>query len=98
LLREGRRLSGRHLQLVAAPAARNSGRIGYIIARQHLPRAVDRNYVRRILREALRSRRPAVLHYDIVVRLRVRCARAALRDLATETADLLDALVTSNSQ
>ena len=83
--------------MLAAPAATGSGRVGYVIARQYLPRAVDRNYVRRILRETLRSRRPAVLRFDIVVRLRVRCARAALRELAAETAGLIDALVASNT-
>ena len=97
LFREGRRFSGRHLQLIAAPAARNMGAVGYIIARQHLPRAVDRNYLRRILRETLRSRRPAVLRFDIIVRLRARSSRAALRELATETAGLIDALVASKS-
>jgi ribonuclease P protein component len=85
------------MQLVAAPAARNTGVVGYIIAKEHLPRAVDRNYLRRILRETLRSRQPAVLRFDIIVRLRARSTRAALREAATETAGLIDALVASNT-
>jgi ribonuclease P protein component len=57
---------------------------------------VDRNYVRRMLREAVRHRRPAVNQYDIVLRLRTSCARAALPGLAFEAAELLDALVALN--
>lgn len=69
------------------------GRVGYVIGKQQLPRSVDRNYVRRMMREAVRLRRPAVSGYDIVLRLRAHCKRAALPGLAHETAQLLDALI-----
>jgi ribonuclease P protein component len=42
----GRRLDGCYLQLVAAPAAQSIGRIGYVIGRKAMPRAVDRNRLR----------------------------------------------------
>jgi ribonuclease P protein component len=66
-----------------------------VIGKHQLGRAVDRNYVRRRLRETMRRRRQALGRFDIVVRLRVRCARDALPGLALEAAGLLDALVAS---
>jgi len=69
------------------------GRVGYVIGKQQLPRSVDRNYVRRMMREAVRVRRPAVSRYDIVLRLRAPCKRVALSGLALEAAELLDALI-----
>lgn len=69
------------------------GRVGYVIGKQQLPRSVDRNYVRRMMREAVRLRRPAVNRYDIVLRLRASCRRVALPGLAREAAELLDALI-----
>jgi ribonuclease P protein component len=64
-----------------------------VIGKQQLPRSVDRNYVRRMMREAVRLRRPAINRYDIVLRLRAHCKRVALPGLAHEAAELLDALI-----
>jgi ribonuclease P protein component len=98
LFREGRRLEARHVQVLAVPATPGTGRVGYVIGKQQLARAVDRNYVRRILREAVRRRRPDLGRFDIVVRLRARCARNVLPALALEAGGLLDALVTSTAR
>ena len=84
------------MQVLAAPATTGTGRVGYVIGKHQLSRAVDRNYLRRILRETVRRRRPALGRFDVVVRLRVRCARNVLPGLALEAAGLLDALVASN--
>lgn len=86
------------MQVLAAPAAAGTGRVGYVIGKHQLGRAVDRNYVRRILRETVRRRRPALGRFDIIVRLRVRCARNVLPGLALEAAGLLDTLVASTHQ
>jgi len=86
------------VQVLAAPAAGATGRAGYVIGKQQLERAVDRNYLRRTLREIVRRRRPALAGFDIVVRLRTRCARNALPELASEAAALLDTLIASTSR
>ncbi len=91
-------MEAKHVQLLAAPSATGSGRVGYVIGKQQLGRAVDRNYVRRVLRETVRSRRPALGGFDMVLRLRVRCARNALPGLAIEAAALLDALWASTQR
>ncbi len=73
------------------PAQRACGRAGFVIGRRALPRAVDRNRVRRMLREMLRGARPAVLRFDLVLRLK----RSALGDELTRVrAEALRCLAT----
>jgi ribonuclease P protein component len=78
-----------------SPAANSIGCVGYVISKKLLARAVDRNYLRRTLREIIRARRPGLDTVDIVVRLRRGCAPALLRGLAVEAARLLDRLATN---
>ncbi len=93
VFRAGRRTEGRFLQLVAAPAATRPGRTGYVISRKTLPRAVDRNRLRRKLRELVRALRPAVADFDIILRVK-RCANRVEQDAATAEAQrLLSALL-----
>jgi len=92
MFRSGRRFDGPHLQLLVTPAADAVGRVGYVIAKKQLARAVDRNYVRRMVREAVRKRRPGLDEVDIVVRLRRVCAADRLQLLGVEAAELLDRL------
>ena len=72
---------------------RAPGCVGFIIPAKQLRRPVDRNLLRRVLREAVRSRRPDVERFDIILRLSRACARQRLRSLALEAKDLVDALV-----
>lgn len=92
LFRAGRRFEGKRLQLIAAPATGRVGRVGYIIGSKQLKRAIDRNRLRRMLREAIRLRRPGIAAFDVVVRLRRACAPADVKIVAAEAAGLLDAL------
>jgi ribonuclease P protein component len=92
ILRVGRRLEGSRVQLIVAPAALLPGQVGYVIGAKQLPRAVDRNRLRRVLREALRARRAALSGLDIVLRLRRPCAPTEVAAVASEAAMLLDRL------
>jgi ribonuclease P protein component len=80
---------------LAAPAEGAIGRAGYVIGKQQLTRAVDRNRLRRMLREAVRMRRPALDAFDIVLRLRRGCRPAAIPAVGAEAALLLDALTSA---
>ena len=75
---------------------RSHGRVGYVIARKQLGRAVDRNLLRRLLREAVRSKRPGIELFDIIFRLRRGCTRSEIRGLSLEAAALMDVLVRSS--
>lgn len=74
------------------PAELSPGRVGFIIGKKQLASAVDRNYLRRLLREAVRQRRPALDAFDIILRLRIPCSPATLSKLSLEAAELLDSL------
>ena len=50
LFRQGRRIEAEHLQLLAVPAGGPIGQVGYVIGKQQLKLAVDRNRLRRRLR------------------------------------------------
>jgi ribonuclease P protein component len=95
VFRDGRRLGTGRIQLFVAPTQRGGGKVGYVIGRRQLPRAVDRNRLRRMLRETLRRRRGVTRDFDIVVRLLKGCARAELASVAAEAAALLDGLATA---
>ena len=92
VLRHGRRVEGLYLQLIVAKAPASGGRIGYIIGRKVAPRAVDRNRIRRKLREAVRAQAGGVGEHDLVLRV-TRARNKAEQDAAAlEAARLLTEL------
>ena len=80
------------MQLVALPAARLPGRAGLVVPKKVLPLAVDRNRVRRMLRATHVAARPAVLGYDVILRLKRGSSRAEFRAVAADAARLLATL------
>jgi ribonuclease P protein component len=98
LFQAGRRLNGAHLQLLASPAERPVGRVGFVIGKKQLAGAVERNYLRRLLREAVRQRRPALDSFDIVLRLRIPCPPATLPSLLREASELLGTLTEASDR
>ena len=92
MFRTGRRVEGVYLQLVVAPAATPRGRTGYVIARKVLRRAVDRNRIRRKLREVVRAHRAALGAFDVIVRVRRAGSRAEQDAAAQEAQRMLEAL------
>ena len=98
LFRAGRRLDSPRVQLIVAPAADPPGRIGYVIGAKQMPRAVDRNRLRRVLRDAICTRRAVLAGLDIVIRLRRACARSEIEVVASEALALLDRLDRATSR
>ena len=93
VFRSGRRIDGRFLQLVAAPAATAPGRVGYVIGGKAIPRAVDRNRLRRRLRETMRGARPAIERFDVILRVKRAVAPGEIAAAAAEGSALVDQLV-----
>ena len=93
VFRTGRRIDGRFLQLVAIPAAHTPGRVGYVISRKSMPRAVDRNRLRRLLRETVRAARPAIAAYDVILRVKRDLPVQELKSAAAEGAHLVRQLL-----
>lgn len=103
IFRTGQRQQGRFIELVVVPAAAVPGRLGYVIARRVMRRAVDRNRLRRRFREAVRSARPAIAAYDVILRVK-RAGNREEQDAAAREATAMlaalgggDALATASS-
>lgn len=88
--------AGSHLHLYVYANGSAHARLGMVVARRDMPRAVDRNRIRRILRETFRQRRAELGGRDLVVRLRGRIDRPTMRLLGAEFGNLLQALATSS--
>jgi ribonuclease P protein component len=72
--------------------------VGYVIGKKALPRAVDRNRVRRVLLVAVAGARPAIEAWVVILRLKRGCVGADVRAVAAEAAALLAALPAPQSQ
>jgi len=97
VFRGGRRFEADRLQLLAMPTTAASGRVGYVIGKKLLGRAVDRNRLKRMLREAIRKRRPAMNAFDLIIRLRQPCAAGELAGIAAAAGRLLDGLLSAGA-
>ena len=89
MFRDGTRFDGRHVQIIAMPAALPLGRFGLVVGRKALPRAIDRNRFKRLVRETMRAQRTQALAFDVIVRLKGPLRRAAVDGAAQEAAGLL---------
>ena len=98
VFRAGRRFDGRYLQLVAAAAKYCPGRVGYVIGGKSVPRAVDRNRLRRRLRETIRAARPAIQRYDVIVRVKRPVPPNDIGTAAAEGGQLVRKLLDTPSQ
>jgi ribonuclease P protein component len=58
------------LEIAVGCNAGNGPRLGIVVGKKHLPKAVDRNTLKRIVREAFRERRDDLPSWDIMIRLR----------------------------
>jgi len=92
IFRSGRRREGKYLQVIVTAATRDWGRAGFVIGRKALPLAVDRNRVRRMLRQVLQTSRPALARYDVIVRLKQGAPRAEFPRIVAEAVRILDAV------
>jgi ribonuclease P protein component len=80
----GQRQSDACFTLISMPNHENAPRLGLVVARKNLKRAVDRNRVKRMVRESFRRQRASLPARDIVVMVRSAAGakpRAALRDI-----------------
>ncbi len=64
-----------------------------MIGAKAIPRAVDRNRLRRRLRETLRAARPAVEIYDVIVRVKRAVARNEILAAGAEGVVLVEKLL-----
>ncbi len=80
--------------LLARRNAFDSGRLGLVIPKKHLRRAVDRNVVKRIAREMFRHRQEAFVGLDVVLLVKGKFDGETLKtQICHELAPLWDQLL-----
>jgi ribonuclease P protein component len=90
LLKAGRKLRGRLAVLHVGRSRSGHSRLGIALTRKMIPRAVDRNRVRRLVRETFRRHVAKQLSMDCVVTLRQAVPAPELAQLKHELHALLD--------
>lgn len=92
VLAGGGAVAGRFFVVRARPNQGNGPRLGIIAPRRAIPRAVDRNRSKRLVREAFRSTRAALESVDVVVLCRTAPPRTQSAAARQELVDLFAAL------
>ena len=90
ILRNARKFRGPHAVLHVSPGRPGTSRFGIALARRQVPTSVQRNRVKRALREAFRRHAVKRAGLDLVVSLRERVAPAEEKALVSEIVGLLD--------
>ena len=76
------RASHKHLLILSRPTGLANARLGLIIAKKHVRRAVDRNRIKRVIRESFRQRQHMLTDIDAIVLARPGLDRLSSEDLA----------------
>ena len=92
-LRSARKLRGKMALIHVVPARPGVSRLGIALTRRVTPSSVQRNRIKRMVRELFRRHPAKRAGLDLVVSLRESAGRAGLRELAEEIRALLDQAV-----
>ena len=91
-LRSNRKLRGRLAVIHVTPRGETQSRLGVALTRRLVPSSVERNFVKRIVREAFRRHPVKRAGLDCVVMLRGRFERAEAAAMVAEIRALFDQL------
>jgi ribonuclease P protein component len=69
-------VTGEWFQVYARPNGSPAARLGIVVSKRIIPRAVARNFCKRLVREVFRAERAALAGVDVVVRPRAAVTRA----------------------
>jgi ribonuclease P protein component len=92
ILKAGRKVRGRYAVLHVGTARAGVSRLGVALTRKMIPHAVERNRVRRLVRETFRRHVAKQLPVDCVVTLRQPISATDLGSFRAELGTLLDQL------
>jgi ribonuclease P protein component len=76
------RRGDRYFTVLSVPNDAGQPRLGVVVARRTAPRAVDRNRIKRLVRESFRHHQQALAARDLVVLAKADARRASKQELA----------------
>jgi len=79
---KGRRSADRFFVVVMSPATAHGGRLGLVVSKRVSKRAVDRNRIKRVIRECYRTHPFSRQACDLVVIARAACRNAPGRSMS----------------
>ena len=83
-----RKVSHQYLLVLYTPNQLSYARLGIIAGKQHLRRAVDRNRVRRVIRESFRHTMATLNGLDLIVMIRAKCSTVDTKTLRNDIDNL----------
>ena len=82
-------VAGQFFQVYAKPNSSSESRLGITVNKRYVPRAVARNFCKRLARETFRVNRATLGAIDFVVRARAVVLGASSRQARTEILELM---------
>jgi ribonuclease P protein component len=80
--------SGTIFQVLVKPKRQEAARLGVVLSKRVTPRAVDRNYLKRFIREEFRMRKHSLGGLDVVVRVLRQVSKAQATEARVELSNL----------
>ncbi len=84
-----KRISAQHIIIHYQPNRLNCARLGLVVGKKIAKRSVDRNYMRRALRELFRVQQANIKHVDLVIRVQEKFAKSDFGQIKHEIDVLL---------
>lgn len=82
-------VAGQFFQVYAKPSNQHESRLGITVNKRYVPRAVARNFCKRLARETFRANRAALSGVDLVVRARAVVLTASSVQARSEILELM---------
>ncbi|MGH8752674.1 MAG: ribonuclease P protein component [Burkholderiales bacterium] len=80
--------SGAAFQVLVKPKRQEFARLGVVLSKKVTPRAVDRSYVKRLIREEFRMRKHSLGGMEVVVKVLRQLSKAQARQARMELSNL----------
>ena len=93
-----KRISAQYLAMHYQPNRFEQPRLGLVVGKKTAKLAVNRNYMRRVLREFFRTQQHQISHVDLVVRVQKKFCKVNFAQIKQEFDTLLLKLIINNAK
>ncbi len=87
-----KRISTQYLAIHYQPNEHQRARLGLVVGKKIAKLSVNRNYMRRVLRELFRTQQHDICHVDLIVRVQKKFSKVDFKQIKQEFDGLIDKL------